>query len=93
MFTNDENNFTINQSVSRKIQIYIVSVPAYLISVCMVLDIHMHQRYTEAGADHKEVQERGMGHANIKTTMDTYTHITNSKKKETTQKLTNYIKF
>ncbi len=44
LFTNDENNFTINQSW-QKDTIYIVSVPAYLISVCMVLDIHMHQCY------------------------------------------------
>ena len=46
----------------------------------------------EAGAYHKEVQER-MGHANIKTTMDTYTHIPSSKKEETTQKLSKYINF
>ena len=40
----------------------------------------------------KEVQER-LGHTNIKTTMDIYTHVTDSKKAETTEKLANYINF
>ena len=45
-----------------------------------------------AGADHKEVQER-LGHANIKTTLDTYTHLTDDRKEVTTEKLANYIGF
>ncbi|TKP84018.1 site-specific integrase, partial [Enterococcus faecalis] len=45
-----------------------------------------------AGADHKEVQER-VGHANIKTTLDNYTHLTNDGKEKTTEKLSKYIGF
>ncbi|MFS1213810.1 tyrosine-type recombinase/integrase [Enterococcus lactis] len=89
LFTNDENNFTINQSVAERYNIYRERAGLPYIGLHGFRHTHASMLY-EAGADHKEVQER-MGHANIKTTMDTYTHITNSKKEETTQKLTNYI--
>ena len=91
LFTNDENNFTINQSVTERYNIYRERAGLPYIGLHGFRHTHASMLY-EAGADHKEVQER-MGHANIKTTMDTYTHITNSKKEETTQKLTNYINF
>ncbi|HAQ1946336.1 TPA: site-specific integrase [Enterococcus faecium] len=91
LFTNDENNFTINQSVVERYNIYRERAGLPYIGLHGFRHTHASMLY-EAGADHKEVQER-MGHANIKTTMDTYTHITNSKKEETTQKLTNYINF
>lgn len=91
LFTNDENNFTINQSVAERYNIYRERAGLPYIGLHGFRHTHASMLY-EAGADHKEVQER-MGHANIKTTMDTYTHITNSKKEETTQKLTNYINF
>ncbi|HJG94325.1 MAG TPA: tyrosine-type recombinase/integrase, partial [Enterococcus faecalis] len=55
--------------------------------------IHTHASLLYyAGADHKEVQER-LGHANIKTTLDTYTHLTNDGKEKTTEKLSKYIGF
>lgn len=91
LFTNDENNFTINQSVAERYNIYRERAGLPYIGLHGFRHTHASMLY-EAGADHKEVQER-MGHANIKTTMDTYTHITNSKKEDTTQKLTNYINF
>ncbi|EGP5087770.1 site-specific integrase [Enterococcus faecium] len=91
LFTNDENRFTINQAVAERYNIYRERAGLPYIGLHGFRHTHASMLY-EAGADHKEVQER-MGHANIKTTMDTYTHITNSKKEETTQKLTNYINF
>lgn len=91
LFTNDENSFTINQAVAERYNVYRERAGLPYIGLHGFRHTHASMLY-EAGADHKEVQER-MGHANIKTTMDTYTHITNSKKEETTQKLTNYINF
>ncbi|EOS7700428.1 site-specific integrase [Enterococcus hirae] len=91
LFTNDENSFTINQAVAERYNVYRERAGLSYIGLHGFRHTHASMLY-EAGADHKEVQER-MGHANIKTTMDTYTHITNSKKEETTQKLTNYINF
>ncbi|EMF0128478.1 tyrosine-type recombinase/integrase [Enterococcus hirae] len=91
LFTNDENSFTINQAVAERYNVYRERAGLPYIGLHGFRHTHASMLY-EAGADHREVQER-MGHANIKTTMDTYTHITNSKKEETTQKLTNYINF
>nr|WP_270625565.1 tyrosine-type recombinase/integrase [Ligilactobacillus ruminis] len=44
----------------------------------------------EAGATIKEVQTR-LGHSSSKTTLDIYTHVTQSKKQEAAQKFANYI--
>lgn len=44
----------------------------------------------EAGASMKEVQAR-LGHANISTTMDIYTHLSQNKKKETVEKFVDYL--
>lgn len=46
----------------------------------------------EAGATIKEVQTR-LGHSSSKTTLDIYTHVTQSKKQEAAQKFANYIDF
>lgn len=91
VITNEENNFTINQTIADRYNIYRERAGLPYIGLHGFRHTHASMLY-EAGADHKEVQER-LGHANIKTTMDTYIHITNSKKEETTQKLTNYINF
>lgn len=91
VITNEENNFTINQTIADRYNIYRERAELPYIGLHGFRHTHASMLY-EAGADHKEVQER-LGHANIKTTMDTYIHITNSKKEETTQKLTNYINF
>lgn len=46
----------------------------------------------ESGATIKEVQDR-LGHTDIKTTMDIYTHVTEKAKEETAQKFASYINF
>lgn len=46
----------------------------------------------EAGASIKEVQDR-LGHSDVKTTMDIYTHVTQKAKAEAIQKFENYINF
>lgn len=57
----------------------------------MVLDTRMHASLLfEAGATIKEVQTR-LGHSSSKTTLDIYTHVTQSKKQEVAQKFANYI--
>ena len=44
----------------------------------------------EAGATLKEVQDR-LGHADIKTTMNIYAHVTEKKKEETAVKFAEYL--
>lgn len=46
----------------------------------------------ESGASIKEVQDR-LGHEDIKTTMDIYTHVTKSAREKTAEKFANYIGF
>lgn len=46
----------------------------------------------EAGASLKEVQDR-LGHSDVKTTMDIYTHVTKKAKDEAIQKFTKYMDF
>lgn len=46
----------------------------------------------ESGASIKEVQDR-LGHKNIKTTMDIYTHVTKSAREKTAEKFAKYIDF
>lgn len=45
-----------------------------------------------AGASIKEVQER-LGHEDVKTTMDIYTHVTDQQNQEAVNKLVNYLDF
>lgn len=91
IFTNDKNNFTINAAVTERYIIY--RDRAYLHNIGLHGFRHTHASLLfESGASMKEVQER-LGHANIKTTMDIYTHVTDSKKAETTEKLINYVDF
>lgn len=45
-----------------------------------------------AGASIKEVQQR-LGHTDVKTTMDIYTHVTHEQNKEAVQKLVKYLNF
>lgn len=91
IFTNDKNSFTINQAVTERLKIY--SNRASIPNIGLHGFRHTHASLLfEAGVTMKEVQER-LGHANIKTTMDTYTHMTSDKKIETTNKLVSYVNF
>lgn len=44
----------------------------------------------EAGATLKEVQDR-LGHSDIKTTMNIYTHVTKKAQEQAIQKFSNYV--
>ena len=44
----------------------------------------------EAGADYKDVQER-LGHVNIQTTMNIYTHLSQQRKHKIVQLFINYL--
>ena len=46
----------------------------------------------EAGVPMKDVKER-MGHSDISTTMNVYTHVTENSKKQSVQKFAKYINF
>lgn len=91
IFTNEDNKFTINQAVTERLVVYTNRAKLPYIGLHGFRHTHASLLYS-AGADHKEVQER-LGHANIKTTMDTYTHLTDDKKEETIEKLVKYINF
>lgn len=70
--------------------------------ICDTLDIerisvhglrHTHASLLfEAGASIKEVQHR-LGHANIKMTMDVYTHVTRQSRDDFAEKFANFIDF
>ena len=45
-----------------------------------------------AGASIKEVQTR-LGHSDVQTTLNIYTHVTKEQNKEAVQKLANYLNF
>lgn len=91
IFTNDENNFTINQAVTDRYNRYRERTDLPNIGLHGFRHTHASMLYN-AGSDHKEVQER-LGHSNIMTTMNTYTHLTEDKKEETAAKLTQYVDF
>ncbi|BBD15032.1 hypothetical protein DAT606_0432 [Melissococcus plutonius] len=46
----------------------------------------------ESGANFKDVQKR-LGHANIQTTMNAYTHLTDNRKEATTEQFIKYVNF
>lgn len=52
---------------------------------------HTHCSLFEAGASIKEVQDR-LGHADVKTTMDIYTHVTKKAQEGAFQKFVSYLK-
>lgn len=58
------------------------SQPFLLTNTCSLL--------FEAGATIKEVQDR-LGHSDVKTTMDIYTHVTQKAKEDAIQKFESYI--
>ena len=91
IFTNESNGFSINQTVSDRLKVYQSRAPLHNIGLHGFRHTHASILYN-AGATDKEVSER-LGHSNIKTTMDTYTHLSDDQKEKTTDKLMNYINF
>ncbi|MEW4354443.1 tyrosine-type recombinase/integrase [Streptococcus pneumoniae] len=95
-----EENFCFTQADNRLIQkSNIYNVLMKIIDKYNLKRISPHGfRHThasllfEAGASMKEVQER-LGHSNIKTTMDIYTHVTDKQKEQTAKKFAHYIGF
>ncbi|MFW7420518.1 tyrosine-type recombinase/integrase [Vagococcus fluvialis] len=89
IFTNIDNNF-LSPAKPRKWLIAIqdkhnlksITVHGFRHTHCSLL--------FEAGANIQEVQER-LGHTDVKTTMNIYTHVTKKTKKETALKFANYI--
>lgn len=91
IFATPKNNFLKNQGIRDRYEFYrkLTDLP----------DITLHGfRHThasllfEAGASAKEVQAR-LGHSNISTTLNIYTHVTKEQQEKTTQKLTDYLDF
>lgn len=91
LFTNDKNTFTINQAVTERYKIYQTKANLPNIGLHGFRHTHASMLYN-AGANDKEVAER-LGHANIKTTLDIYTHLSDDQKEKTTEKLVKYIEF
>ena len=89
IFTNIDNNFLSPAKPSKwliatqeKYNLKKITVHGFRHTHCSLL--------FEAGATIPEVQER-LGHGDVKTTMNIYTHVTKKTKKETALKFANYI--
>ena len=91
MFTNKENDFLVNSVFAERYKKYRKAADLPHISLHGFRHTHASLLF-EAGATAKEVQER-LGHTNIATTLNIYTHITDETKNETKEKLVNYLDF
>lgn len=77
IFSNQKNEILYHNYLKEILDKY----PEYQITVHSFRHTHSSLLF-EAGASIKQVQER-LGHADIKTTLDIYTHVTKSAEKET----------
>ena len=91
IFTNSKNNFTINQAITERYKLYQEEANLKYIGLHGFRHTHASLLF-EAGIDYKDIQER-LGHVNIKTTMDIYTHLCDSRKQETVKKLSQFVEF
>lgn len=91
IFTNSKNNFTINQAITERYKIYQKEANLKYIGLHGFRHTHASLLF-EAGVDYKDIQER-LGHVNLKTTMDIYTHICDKRKQETIKKLVAFTEF
>lgn len=91
IFTNSKNNFTINQAITERYKLYQQEANLKYIGLHGFRHTHASLLF-EAGIDYKDIQER-LGHVNIKTTMDIYTHLCDSRKQETVKKLSQFVEF
>lgn len=91
VFTNEFNQFTVNQAVTERLKIYQERVGLHKIGLHGFRHTHASLLF-EAGASIKEVSER-LGHANINTTMNVYTHLTDHQKEQTVEKFIQHVNF
>jgi len=91
IFTSKENGFLVNSVFAERYKKYQKAANLPHISLHGFRHTHASLLF-EAGATAKEVQER-LGHTNISTTLNIYTHITDETKNETKDKLANYLNF
>lgn len=91
VFTNFKNSFMINSTIATRLKVYQKRAGLPVISLHGFRHTHASLSL-EAAADYKEISER-LGHSNIKTTMNTYTHLSKEQKEKTIEKFTNYVSF
>lgn len=91
IFTNEKNEFTINQAVTERYKVYQTRSELPDIGLHGFRHTHASMLYNAKATD-KEVAER-LGHSNIKTTLNIYTHLSDDQKEKTTEKLMNYLEF
>ncbi|MGX7139721.1 hypothetical protein RV15_GL002141 [Enterococcus silesiacus] len=91
IFTTEKNNFTINQAVTERYKVYQNRAKLPDIGLHGFRHTHASMLYNAKATD-KEVAER-LGHSNIKTTLNIYTHLSDDQKEGTTEKLIKYIEF
>lgn len=91
IFTNEKNEFTINQTITERYKIYQNKAKLPDIGLHGFRHTHASMLYNAQATD-KEVAER-LGHSNIKTTLDIYTHLSDDQKEKTTDKLIRYVDF
>lgn len=91
MFTSRINDFLVNSVFACRYKKYQKAANLPHISLHGLRHTHASLLF-EAGATAKEVQER-LGHTNISTTLNIYTHVTDETKNGTKDKLVNYLSF
>lgn len=85
IFSNDNNNLIYNAFLNEILRKY----PQYNITPHGFRHTHASLLF-EAGASIKQVQER-LGHTNINTTLEIYTHVTKKAEKESAEKFLKYM--
>lgn len=85
IFSNDNNNLIYNAFLNEILRKY----PQYNITPHGFRHTHASLLF-EAGASIKQVQER-LGHTNINTTLEIYTHVTKEAEKESAEKFLKYM--
>ena len=91
IFTTIHNNYVQLASVVNRLNKIIIKHDLKRITVHGFRHTHCSLLF-EAGASIQEVKER-LGHSDIKTTMNIYTHVTKKAKEETAEKFANYVNF
>lgn len=90
VFTNLKNDYINPQRIGQKLEAFCKRAGLKVITPHGFRHTHCSLLF-EAGASIKEVQDR-LGHADIKTTMNIYAHVTEKKRDETALKFANYMR-